>query len=155
LPITAGVSSWDRRGACEILPRAVAEEENIQLLRRALEQYERTGEQEYGILDDDVVFDLSRSPFPDAGVYHGMEGVRGWFAGLDEAFGKAHYEVEKVLARDERVAVQLHVFGRGPSSGIQVDYRFVPVFTFRDGKVVRIDRYDDWAEALEAAGLSE
>jgi hypothetical protein len=36
-----------------------------------------------------------------------------------------------------------------------VDYRFVPVFSFRGGNVFRIDRYDDWAEALEAAGLSE
>jgi ketosteroid isomerase-like protein len=132
----------------------MAEKDNIQLLQRALEHYKRTGEQDYGILDDDVVLDLSRSSFPDAGLYHGLEGVRKWFGGLDDAFGEAHYEVEKVHAHDERVAVLLRVIGRGPSSGIQVDYRFVPVFTVRDGRVVRIDRYDDWAEALEAAGLT-
>jgi ketosteroid isomerase-like protein len=133
----------------------MAEEENIRLLQHALEQYERTGEPDYGILDDDIVFDLSRSSFPDAGVYRGREGVRKWFAGLDDAFGKTQYEVEKVQARDERVAALLHVVGRGPGSGIQVDYRFVPVLTVRNGKVVRVDRYDDWTEALESAGLSE
>ena len=130
-------------------------EENVEIVRRALEHYERTGEQEDSFLDPEIVWDLSRSPFPDAGVYHGLDGVREWFQGLTDAFGDVHYEVEKMRDLGEQVVVLLHISGRGPSSGIQVDYRFVPVFTFRDGKVVRMDRFDDWAEALEAAGLSE
>jgi hypothetical protein len=47
------------------------------------------------------------------------------------------------------------VLGRGQFSKIGVDYRFVPLFTFRDGKVVRMDRYDNRSEALQAAGLRE
>jgi ketosteroid isomerase-like protein len=47
------------------------------------------------------------------------------------------------------------VHGRGPSSQISVDYRFVPVMTFSDGKIVRIDRYDDWSAATAAMGLPE
>ena len=35
-----------------------------------------------------------------------------------------------------------------------MDYRFVPVFAFRDGKIVRMDRYGDRAEALKAVGLA-
>jgi ketosteroid isomerase-like protein len=131
------------------------EEENIQLLQRALGQYERTGQLDVDSLDKDVVLDLSGSPFPDAGVYSGLEGVRKWFQGLDSAFGKVHYEVENVRASGDQVAALLHVFGRGPGSGIPVDYRFVPVFTVQAGKIVRIDRYDDWSEALNRAGLAE
>ena len=129
--------------------------ENVELLRRALAHYARTGEPDYGILDDEIVWDLSRSSFPDAGVYHGIDGVRDWFQGLADAFGNVRYEVEDVRAEGDRVAALLRVTGRGPGSGLAVDYRFVPVFTLREGKVVRVDRYDDWAEALEAAGLSE
>jgi ketosteroid isomerase-like protein len=130
-------------------------QENVEIVRRALEYYERTGEQDDSFLDPEVVWDLSRSPFPDAGVYHGVDGVRDWFERLAEAFEDLHYEVEKVRADDERVVVMLRVSGHGPSSGIPVDYGFAPVFTFRDGRVVRMERFDDWAEALDAAGLSE
>ena len=53
------------------------------------------------------------------------------------------------------MAVLLRVRGRGPASGIEVDYRFVPLFTLRSGKVLRMDRYGEWEEALEAAQQSE
>jgi ketosteroid isomerase-like protein len=109
----------------------------------------------FGLLAEDVVWDLSRSPFPDAGVYHGVEGVRDWFRGLDDAFGDVRYEVEQVREAGERVAVLLHVHGHGPSSQISVDYRFVPVLTFRDGRIVRMDRYDGWSAATAAMGLPE
>jgi ketosteroid isomerase-like protein len=64
-------------------------EENVEIVRRALEHYERTGEQDDSFLDPEVIWDLSRSPFPDAGVYHGREGVREWFQGLTDAFDGA------------------------------------------------------------------
>ena len=130
-------------------------QENVEIVKRALETYGRTGEEDFSVFHPEVVFDVSRSRFPDAGVYHGIEGVRDWFQGLAGAFGEVSYEIEKALDLGERVAVLLRLSGRGPSSGVPVEYRFVPVFTFRGGKVVRMDRYDDWAEALEAAGLSE
>ena len=45
--------------------------------------------------------------------------------------------------------------GSGQFSKIEIDYRFATVSTFRDGKVVRMDRYGDHAEALAAAGRAE
>jgi ketosteroid isomerase-like protein len=44
--------------------------------------------------------------------------------------------------------------GLGPGSEIAADCRFVPVMTFREGKIVRVDRYDDWGAAAAAMGLS-
>ena len=126
------------------------------LARRCMEAFNEGGlAAAESFFDPEVIFDQSRSPFPDAGVYHGIEGVRAWFRGLADAFGDVSYEMEKVRGRGDQVAVMLRVRGRGPSSGIEVDYRFVPVITFRDGKIVRMDRFSDWEEALEAAGLQE
>jgi ketosteroid isomerase-like protein len=127
--------------------------ENLQRIQRA-----RAGEKIealYTLLAEDVVWDLSRSPFPEAGVYHGIDAVRSWFSGLRDAFGEVHYEVEKEGEFGDQVVLLLHLGGRGPGSQIPVDYRFAPVFTFRDGKIVRMDRYDDWASATAAMGLSE
>ena len=127
----------------------------MEMIRASVEAWNRTGERDFSAFDPEIVWDLSRSSFPDKGVYRGVDGVRDWFEGLADAFGDVRYEVEKVRDLGEQVAVLLHVSGRGPSSRIQVEYRFVPVFTFHDGKVVRMDRYDNWTEAIEVAGLSE
>lgn len=40
-------------------------------------------------------------------------------------------------------------------SGAPAELRFGQVWTFRDGKVIRVDFYYEPNEALEAAGLSE
>ncbi len=100
------------------------------------------------LLDEDVEWDMSRSPFPDARIYRGVDGVREWFRGLAHAFGEVVYEIERVHEEGARVAVQFHVRGRGPSSGIPVDYRFVPLLTFRGGRVLHMERHDDWDSAM-------
>ena len=131
--------------------------ENIELVRQAFEGFNETRDLEkfYALLADDVVWDLSRSPFPEAGVYHGVDAVRSWFSGLRDAFGEVRYEIEKQRELGDQVAELVHVSGRGPGSQIPVDYSFAPLFTFRDGKIIRMDRYNDWATAMEALGASE
>lgn len=102
------------------------------------------------LLHEDVVWDMSRSPFPDARVYRGITGALEWFDGLANAFGDVTYEVQRVREVGDQVAQLLRVGGRGPGSGIPVDYSFVPVMRFREGKIVHMDRYDDWAQAMAA-----
>jgi ketosteroid isomerase-like protein len=129
--------------------------ENIELLRAALEDYNeaRGLEAFFALLADDIVWDLSRSPFPEAGVYQGVDAVRSWFRGLRDAFGEVRYEVEKQRELNEQVVQLVRITGRGPGSQIPVDYSFAPVYTFRDRKIARMDRYDDWAAAMEAVSL--
>jgi hypothetical protein len=43
----------------------------------------------------------------------------------------------------------------GRTSGIDGDIRFFILFTFRGGRIVRIECVMDEADALEAAGLRE
>jgi ketosteroid isomerase-like protein len=133
-------------------------QENVETMRQALAAFESTGDQE-GLLElcaEDIVWDVSRSDFPDKGIYHGLEGVREWMRGLDDAFEDLLWEFEGITdLGKERVLMVTRVMGRGLFSKIGVDYRFVPVCTFRDGRIVRMDRYGDRAEALEAVGLAE
>jgi ketosteroid isomerase-like protein len=49
--------------------------------------------------------------------------------------------------------MHLHARIRG-SDGV-LEERFAAVWTLRNGKALRVRYYDDKAEALEAAGLSE
>jgi ketosteroid isomerase-like protein len=130
---------------------------NMDAIRRTFEADSRHGDLNaiLGMLAPDVVWDLSRSPFPEARLYHGPEGVQEWLLGLRDAFGDVRYEVEDVAdLGGERVLLVIRVRGHGNFSKIDVDYRFVPVFTFRDDKIVRMDRYGDRTEALKAVGLA-
>jgi ketosteroid isomerase-like protein len=78
-----------------------------------------------------------------------------WFSSVRDAFGDVHYEVEKEGEFGDQVVQLVHLSGRGPGSQIPAEYRFAHAFTFRDGKIIRMDRYDDWASATEAVALSE
>jgi ketosteroid isomerase-like protein len=132
-------------------------EANVDAISRAYEAASR-GDREafFAMFAEDVVWDLSRSDFPDGRIYHGLEGVREWLGGMEDAFEDLDQEVEEItdLGQD-RVLVVMRVKGHGQFTKIGIDYRFATVSTFCDGKVVRMDRYGDRAEALEATGLAE
>ena len=62
---------------------------------------------------------------------------------------------EEVIDAGDQVVVIAEWRGRGKTSGVLTKWRYGGVWTLRDGKVTSIISYDDPAEALEAAGLSE
>jgi ketosteroid isomerase-like protein len=131
-------------------------QENVEFVRHAVRAFNEEGaDAAAAYYDPAVVLDNTQSPFPDAGVYRGLECVRGWFDGLADAFGEIRYEIETIRDLGDQVAVLLRVRGRAPHTGIEIDYRFTPLITVRNSKIVRIDRFTSLAEALEAAGLSE
>ena len=130
--------------------------ENVDLVRHAFQVFnEKGGDAAEVFYDPEVVLDNAQSPFPDAGVYRGLESVRKWFGGLSDAFGNIEYEVETARDLGDQVAVLIRVRGRAPHTGIDIDYRFAPLITVRNGKIVRIDRFADLEEAVEAAGRPE
>jgi ketosteroid isomerase-like protein len=129
--------------------------ENLEKLRRTRSPGMFDREEFYELMSEDIIWDLSRSPFPEAGVYQGIDAARAWFSGLRDAFGEVEIQIEKEREVGEQVVSLVHLSGRGPGSQIPVNYSFVPVFTFRDGKIVRMDRYDDWDTAMEAVRPSE
>jgi ketosteroid isomerase-like protein len=131
--------------------------ENVELVRHALDASMKGDLEPFiAMLAPDIVWDTSRSSFPEARIYHGIDSVREWFRDLGVAFEEeVRYEIEELRDLGDRVLLELRAEAAGRSTRIGVDRRFVPVFTFRDGKVVRMDRYADRAEALAEMGLSE
>jgi ketosteroid isomerase-like protein len=64
--------------------------------------------------------------------------------------------VEDILVADDgRVVSLAWQRGKGRESGLVMEMVWAQISTLRDGKIVRIDNYDDRSEALEAVGLSE
>ena len=86
----------------------------------------------------------------------GPEKVKRFWRGLDETFEELRLIPQEFLDAGDRVATRLRHYGRGMESGIEIEEElFHQVATFRDGKMVRIEYFAAWSEALEAAGLSE
>jgi ketosteroid isomerase-like protein len=89
------------------------------------------------------------------GRLHGIEAaVRNRNEWLD-AWAEHRFDVDEVGAAGDSVVVLVRITARGTTSGAEVDVRFYAHVKLRDHKVVYIHDYEDRAEALEAAGLSE
>ena len=59
-------------------------QENVEIIRRALEHFDRTGEPDWDQIDADVeVYDHD---IPDAGIYRGHKGYAAWLADWGEAW---------------------------------------------------------------------
>jgi ketosteroid isomerase-like protein len=130
-------------------------QENVEFVRRMLDQAEDDPEAMYECLADDVEWEASELELPGRATYHGPEGVREFFRDWVGAFEAWGYEAEEFIDAADATVVQIHQWGRGKGSGVAVDNRFWQVWTVRNGKVIRATHHFQKARALKAAGLSE
>jgi ketosteroid isomerase-like protein len=129
-------------------------QENVEIVRRGYDHYNRTGEAEYDVLDPEVVYDVSRRTF-DPRVYHGHQGVREFLALIREQWATMRLEPQDFVDSEDTVVVSIRLVGVGKESGVETTADAAHVWTFRDGKIIRQTTFQTMAEALEAAGLSE
>ena len=92
---------------------------------------------------------------PGAGTYHGHDGVR---AAIDDWFETWEW-MQVEIARHPRsgrlrCSSTAHQRAKGRGSRIEVEIKSFNVYTFRDGRVARIQLFTEREPALEAAGLT-
>ena len=107
---------------------------------------------------DDIVWDATHGLLTGLGnkpVYHGHEGVREFWRDALSAFGEVDLEVEELIDAGDRVLAVIREREVGRASGVPVEASHLAVWTLADGKVTRMQIFDDRAKALEAAGLRE
>ena len=106
--------------------------------------------------DPDIEWHAGGDLSPEAGVYHGREGVlefwRAWIDTIDDFT----LHVEETLDLGEgRVLVMTRVTGRGSDSGVPVEATFGQIWELREGMAVRTRMYRTRSDALEAVGLAD
>jgi uncharacterized protein len=129
-------------------------EENVEAVRRQHEHFRRTGEVLPEIYDSDAEWVAARED-PDAATHRGLEAIRGYFAQWTEMFEVLEFRTEELIDAGDKVFAWFRFSGKGISSGAPVETEQAQIWSFRDGKVVRVEEYFDRDEALKAAGLSE
>ena len=128
-------------------------QENIELVRRILESFAKTGAPD--ISDFHPRIEVHDHELPDSEIHHGHDGFMRSIEDWESAWDDYSFDLEELLDAGSRVVAILHTTATGKSSGLKLDRRDAQVYELRDGKVVRLDYFSTKAEALEAAGLRE
>jgi ketosteroid isomerase-like protein len=129
-------------------------EENVEVIRRAVETYGNDIEAWLDLLDPALRWFPSEEGHS---LVLGREDARRSHDRWMETFDPESYraEAEEVRAVGENVFAVVHVWGRGRGSGIGIDDRTYIHFKVRNGKIVYCYEYEARDDALKAAGLSE
>ena len=91
--------------------------------------------------------DLSAEP----DVYAGHDGVRRYFDSFREIVDDLRFDAEELVEVGEgRVVARGVITGTGRASGIPTELRVPIAIRLRDGKVLRMDGYADWDDAVAA-----
>jgi ketosteroid isomerase-like protein len=153
----------DRSPCSAALPRRERDtgqamsQENLDLLRRGFEYVVRTGELLPETVHPDFVWDTTT--FSSVGLNLkkcvGLDEANRWLAEWGEGFENWSLDVEDVFDAGEQVVTFVRQHATSRLGGPEVEMRFAQVWTFRDGRIARMEMYADRDEALEAAGLRE
>jgi ketosteroid isomerase-like protein len=132
---------------------SVRDTDDVETVRRFVDAFNRRElAAVIGDLDPDV--ELHEWPeAPEARTYRGADGVQEAIDGWFETWSWMHVEIVDVFATGNHVFVTLHQRAEGRGSEAQVELTSHNVYTFRDGKVVRVELFTEREPALAAAGL--
>ena len=103
--------------------------------------------------DPDIEWHTYIVPGPGGGVYHGHDGVRELWTEAKRVFGGFKNIPERMFDAGDRVVAFIRIEGVGAKSGVAVQARIAHVHTIRDGKVIRVESFEDRDEALRAARI--
>lgn len=128
----------------------MSEQQNIAVIRSLYDAFGR-GDLEgiLGALDPQVSWRTPGAPdLPTAGLRHGIPAVRDFFGLLLNTMDLAEFRPTDFLAAGDKVVV-LGTSREGPKgSGRLVDFRWVHVFTFRNGRIVEFEEPADVSELV-------
>jgi ketosteroid isomerase-like protein len=128
--------------------------ENVDLVARAYEAFNREGARgTLPFLAEDVVWDESRLPPRQPGVFHGHAGIMELDRQNTELWRDIRADVDSIVdVGDDTVVASLWARGRGRFTGEEVELSIAHLWKLKDGRAVLVELYLDRQEALDSAG---
>ena len=133
-------------------------QENVEIVRQvyaAAAQHDTAHVLDF--YDPEIKWDISHAParglMGEPHVFNGHEGLRTFFRHWYEAWKHVEPDLEALIDGGEQIISIETTRGRGRTSGAVVELPHAAVWTFREGKIVKVVWFGSRAEALEAAGL--
>jgi ketosteroid isomerase-like protein len=102
-------------------------------------------------LDDD--FEWVVPNHPEGAVRHGADSVIEFFREWTEPWEDFELDWEIQEAGPDKALAIIEMRGRGRASGVPAEMHFFQLWTFRDGRAVRMEMFTELDEARRVAGL--
>ena len=130
-------------------------QDNLEAVRRIFGAW-ASGDWSIGndYLDEHAVCVVS-SDFPAFGVYFGLDGIRAYWRDFLAQWERVTIDAERLQSVGDTVLAGVVQRVKGKASGIEGDISYFMLFTFRGGKIVRMESVISEGEALEAVGMSD
>ena len=128
--------------------------EMMRMLQRGYELMWREDRVEDALVGLEPDFEWVVPGHPEGDVRHGPEATIAFFRDWIEPWAELQVDWELLPAEPDRVLAVLDMSGRGRESGAPVEMRVGQLWTFRDGRFVRMVLYYDLDEARRDAGLA-
>lgn len=105
-------------------------------IRRVYKRWETGDFRALELFDPDVVF-VMRPGFPDSGVYNGVAEVAEYMRHLLEPWERLTIAAERIDTLGDSVVAAIVQRGAGRESGIDTEFRYWQVWSFRGDRVIR------------------
>jgi ketosteroid isomerase-like protein len=107
----------------------------------------------FGAMAPDVIWNATGELVDQPLHYNGREQVWGYLRSLDESFEELSVELESVEEVGKLVVARVHLHVTGRASGAAADFIFSSVARFAEGRIARVENYNDHDEAMNDARL--
>jgi ketosteroid isomerase-like protein len=91
----------------------------------------------------------------EPGTRQGADSFNKAIANVFAAWDDVRFDTERVIDNGDEVVALGQLHGRVHGPGMEVDSPHGQIWTFRDGRVTRMEWFNAHRETMEAAGLSE
>jgi ketosteroid isomerase-like protein len=122
--------------------------ENVEVVRDMLEDYVR-GDYEAAL----PVFSRAVEVLTSLERFHGLTGVVEEAKRWEEMWSDYRFEVHALVDAGDKVVLLYRQVGKAKESGVEVEERAGWVYTLREGKIARVEMFQDRETALRAAGV--
>jgi ketosteroid isomerase-like protein len=106
------------------------------------------------VFDAEVEVRPALGAFLASTVYRGHDGVAAWYEETYEPWAELYAEPKRFIDAGERIVVVTALRARVAGGQVDVEAELAQVVTVRDGKIVRLDGYEEPDAAFAAVGVS-
>ena len=129
--------------------------ENVETFRRGVDAFNRHDKAAWLASCDPGLENVPPRDWPESAPVRGSEAVWEFMVEAQQPWEGGSFELDKTIEVADKVVSLVRREMRGTTSGAAVAFDFWVVSTFDNGKLTRIEWFDERAEALEAAGRNE